>query len=110
MIGLKLLEMQRHAMLMYTSCGWFFNDISGIETIQILKYAARAMDLMKQLDLPSVRERFLKILTQAQSNRPETGTGADIFRRLGAQPRSGGRSVAQGVSPGIDREDIAGAP
>ena len=35
----KLLEMQRHAMLMYTSCGWFFDEISGIETVQVIQYA-----------------------------------------------------------------------
>ncbi|MFY9618750.1 MAG: DUF3536 domain-containing protein [Pyrinomonadaceae bacterium] len=76
------LELQRMLMLMYTSCGWFFNDIFGIETLQILRYAARAMDLMKQLNLPSARERFLGILSEAKSNRPELGTGADIFRRF----------------------------
>lgn len=80
--ALTFLELQRMLLLMYTSCGWFFNDISGIETIQILKYAARAMDLMEQLDLPSVRERFLEILAQAKSNRSEIGTGVDLFRRL----------------------------
>jgi hypothetical protein len=69
-------------LLMYTSCGWFFNDISGIETIQILSYAARALDLMAQLGLPSVRDQFLTILGEAKSNRRELGTGADIFRRL----------------------------
>jgi len=47
--ALTYLELQRMLLLMYTSCGWFFNDISGIETIQILKYAARAIDLMDQL-------------------------------------------------------------
>ena len=67
---------------MYTSCGWFFSDISGIEPIQILKYAGRALDLMKQLGLPSRRERFLEILAEAKSNRPELGNGADIFRRF----------------------------
>ena len=80
--ALTHLELQRMLLLMYTSCGWFFNDISGIETIQILKYAGRAIDLMAQLGLPPVRERFLEILEQAQSNRPEMGTGADIFRRF----------------------------
>ena len=39
--------MQRHAMLMYTSCGWFFDEISGIETVQVMMYAARAMQLAK---------------------------------------------------------------
>jgi len=80
--ALTYLELQRMLLLMYTSCGWFFNDISGIETIQILKYAGRAIDLMAQLGLPSVRERFLEILEQAKSNRPEMGTGADIYRRF----------------------------
>ncbi len=68
--------------LMYTSCGWFFNDISGIETVQILKYAGRAIDLMERLNLPSVRQRFLEILAEAKSNRPEIGTAADIYRQL----------------------------
>lgn len=80
--GLTYLELQRMLLLMYTSCGWFFNDISGIETIQILKYAARAIDLMDHLGLPSVRRRFLEILAQARSNVSEMGTGADIYRRL----------------------------
>jgi len=80
--ALTHLELQRMLLLMYTSCGWFFNDISGIETIQILKYAARAIDLMEQLELPSAREQFIEILSEAKSNRPEMGTGADIFRRF----------------------------
>ena len=80
--ALAYLELQRMLLLMYTSCGWFFNDISGIETIQILKYAGRAIDLMEQLGLPSVRARFLEILAEAKSNRPEMGTGADIYRRF----------------------------
>ncbi len=80
--ALAYLELQRMLLLMYTSCGWFFNDIFGIETIQILSYAARAMDLMRQLNLPSARERFLEILSEAKSNRPELGTGADIFRQI----------------------------
>ncbi len=76
---------------MYTSCGWFFNDISGIEPVQILKYAARAIDLMVQLELPSPRERFLEILSAAESNRPEYGNGAGIYRRL-VEPVSVGRA------------------
>lgn len=80
--ALLFLELQRNTMLMYTSCGWFFNDISGIEPIQILKYACRAIDLMNQLGLPSARRRFLEILAAAKSNRPELGNGADIYRRL----------------------------
>ena len=80
--ALGFLEVQRNALLMYTSCGWFFSDVSGIEPIQILKYAARALDLMNQLGLPSPRERFLEILAEAKSNRSELGNGADVFRRF----------------------------
>jgi alpha-amylase/alpha-mannosidase (GH57 family) len=80
--ALGFLEVQRNALLMYTSCGWFFSDISGIEPIQILKYAGRALDLMNQLGLPSPRERFLEILAEAKSNRSELGNGADVFRRF----------------------------
>lgn len=80
--SLLFLELQRDALLMYTSCGWFFNDIAGIEPIQILKYASRVMDLMDQLGLPSPRERFLEILAEAKSNRPELGNGAEIYLRL----------------------------
>src|SRR5581483_3442690 len=80
--ALTYLELQRMLLLMYTSCGWFFSDIAGIETIQILKYAARAIDLMEQLKLPSARDKFLEIMAEARSNRREMGTAADIFRRF----------------------------
>ena len=79
---LTLLEMQRHALLMYTSCGWFFNDVSGIETVQVMKYAGRVLDLFDELDEPSVRGRFLELLARAKSNIPEMGNGAEIFRRF----------------------------
>jgi len=79
--ALTHLEIQRMLLLMYTSCGWFFNDISGVETIQVLKYAGRAIDLMEQSRLPTVKDRFLEILADAKSNRPEMGSGADIFRK-----------------------------
>jgi len=81
---LMLLEMQRSALLMFTSCGWFFSDLAGIETIQVMRYAARVIDLMDQLDLDPPRKRFLELMSEARSNRPEKGTGADIFLRLSA--------------------------
>ena len=49
MRALDLMEMQRHAQLMYTSCGWFFDDISGIETVQIIAYAARVLQLAQHV-------------------------------------------------------------
>ena len=80
-----LLEVQRNALLMFTSCGWFFYDISGIETIQVLKYAARVIELSDQLGLPSHRKAFLALLAEARSNIAEKGTGADIYV-LDAEP------------------------
>ncbi len=79
--ALKLLELQKNAMFMYTSCGWFFNDISRIETLQILTYALRAMELYESLTGESLLEGFLDILSEAKSNIKELGTGADIFRK-----------------------------
>lgn len=78
---LRLLEMQRHALLMYTSCGWFFSELSGLETIQVMKYAARALQLGQRLTREPLEESFLKILEQAQSNLPSEGNGRDIFLR-----------------------------
>src|SRR5690606_19881857 len=46
---LKMLGIQRMAMLMFTSCGWFFDEISGIETYQVLQYAARAMQMAREV-------------------------------------------------------------
>ena len=78
----KLLEMQRSALLMFTSCGWFFSDLAGIETIQVMRYAARLIDLQTELRLEPPRKRFLELLAEAKSNKPEKGNGAEIFSRL----------------------------
>lgn len=78
---LKLLEMQRSALLMFTSCGWFFSDLAGIETIQVMRYAARVIDLQRQLGFEPPQESFLELMAQAKSNEPEKGNGADIFLR-----------------------------
>ncbi len=76
---LKLLEMQRHAMLMYTSCGWFFNDISGIETVQVIQYAARAMQLDKDIVGSDSEPNFIKILERAPSNILGFENGAKVY-------------------------------
>jgi alpha-amylase/alpha-mannosidase (GH57 family) len=78
---LKLLEMQRHAMLMYTSCGWFFDDISGIETIQILRYAGRVIQLSWELTGKSPKKEFLGVLAEAGSNAAGYGNGAEIYEK-----------------------------
>jgi hypothetical protein len=78
-ILLKLLEMQRHTMYMYTSCGWFFDDISGIEAVQVLEYAARAIQLAKELFGQDFERPFLDRLALAKSNYPDAGNGEQIY-------------------------------
>lgn len=80
--AMELLEIQRQAQLMYTSCGWFFSEISGIETVQIMKYAARAMQLAAVFTKQDYETRFTEILADAKSNITEYGTGRDIFNNF----------------------------
>ncbi len=80
--GMELLEIQRQTMLMYTSCGWFFSEISGIETVQIMKYAARAMQLAARFTRKDFETRFTEILSEAKSNITEYGNGRDIFNNF----------------------------
>jgi alpha-amylase/alpha-mannosidase (GH57 family) len=77
----KLLQLQESAMSMYTSCGWFFNDIGGIETLQVMLYAARTLDLIEELEGSAPRDAFLAKLEEAKSNDSSLGTGADLFRQ-----------------------------
>ncbi len=79
---LKLLEMQRRLMLMYTSCGWFFDEISGIETVQIIQYADRAMQLYNDVFENDLSEPFLDLLEQAKSNIPEHLNGRRIYEKF----------------------------
>ena len=76
---MRMLEMQRNAQLMYTSCGWFFNDISGIETLQVLQYASRAIQLAESESDVLLEEDFLDILDKGVSNKTDEGTGKDIY-------------------------------
>ncbi|MBW3541153.1 MAG: DUF3536 domain-containing protein [Planctomycetes bacterium] len=79
--ALKLLELQRHAMLMYTSCGWFFDEISGIETVQVIQYAGHAIQLAQQLFGRSFEAGFIERLEKAPSNLPEHGNGRRIYEK-----------------------------
>jgi hypothetical protein len=93
--ALKLLEMQRHALLMYTSCGWFFDEISGVETVQVIQYAGRALRLAQECTGKELEIEFLARLKLAKSNLPEHGDGAQIYEKW--------------VKPGyIDIERVAG--
>jgi alpha-amylase/alpha-mannosidase (GH57 family) len=80
--ALKLLELQRHALLMFTSCGWFFDDISGIETIQLLQYAGRAMQLASELFNLDLEPEFRNRMKQALSNAPDYKDGSRIYEKF----------------------------
>ncbi|HRJ28547.1 MAG TPA: DUF3536 domain-containing protein [Cyclobacteriaceae bacterium] len=77
----RLMEMQRNALLMYTSCGWFFDEISGIETIQILQYACRAIQLLHQTAGADFEEEFIRKLEKAPSNIPSLEHAGNVYRR-----------------------------
>ena len=79
--ALWLLEMQRHGMLMYTSCGWFFDEISGLETTQCLRYAARAIQLARHFRR-EFEDEFVAVLEKAPSNLPEFKTGRGVWEQL----------------------------
>ncbi len=76
---LSLLESQRYALFMYTSCGWFFNDISGIETVQCMLYAARAIELAGYGDRERLEALLTDELAEAESNLPDSGNGRDTY-------------------------------
>src|SRR5439155_13154231 len=93
-LALKLMEMQRHAMLMYTSCGWFFDELSGIETTQVIQYAARTIQLYREIFGDSLEAMFLDRLELAKSNIPEHKDGRTIYEQF--------------VKPAmVDREKVA---
>ena len=78
---LHMMEAQRNAMLMYTSCGWFFDEVSGIETIQILQYACRAMQLTSVTHNQDLEGVFRSRLEQVPSNVPTLANAANIYTR-----------------------------
>ncbi|MDZ4183833.1 MAG: DUF3536 domain-containing protein [Desulfuromonadales bacterium] len=80
--GLELLEMQHHTMQMYTSCGWFFDEVSGIETVQLLTYAARAIDLARTACGVDLETSFCTMLRLVPSNLPRWRDAAAIYAEL----------------------------
>ncbi|HEX8811329.1 MAG TPA: DUF3536 domain-containing protein, partial [Terracidiphilus sp.] len=95
--ALKLMEMQRHAQLMYTSCGWFFDDISGIETVQVIAYAARVLQLAQELfgeRVAGLQPAFLAQLKDAGSNDAKAGDGARIYGNAVSRMKVGLEQVA----------------
>lgn len=80
--ALHLMEIQRNAQLMFTSCGWFFTELSGLETVQILKYAARAIEIAYPYSDGLLEQRFINNLAKAKSNISEYGNGAWIYNNF----------------------------
>nr|WP_199249301.1 DUF3536 domain-containing protein [[Phormidium] sp. ETS-05] len=80
--ALRLLEMQRHTLLMFTSCGWFFEEISRPEGVQILRYAARAIELAGDVAGVQLETEFVAQLEKAPSNVGFFGDGAAVYRHM----------------------------
>ena len=80
----RLIEMERGVLRSMTSCGWFFDDIAGIEARQVLRYAAHAISLAGR-EAARLEAGFIEKLRDARSNDPKAGTAADVFRQT-AQP------------------------
>jgi alpha-amylase/alpha-mannosidase (GH57 family) len=78
----RLLELQRNRLLMYTSCGWFFDEISGLEPVQILRYASMTLQYLRDLGGGHLEPEFEERLAKAPSNVAAYGDGAEVYRRL----------------------------
>jgi alpha-amylase/alpha-mannosidase (GH57 family) len=78
---LRFMEVQRNAMLMYTSCGWFFDEVSGIETTQIMQYACRAMQLVSQISTANLEMEFRRRLEEVPSNVPGLGNAEHVYTK-----------------------------
>ncbi|MEO7668678.1 MAG: DUF3536 domain-containing protein, partial [Polyangia bacterium] len=100
-----LLEMQRATLLMYASCGWYFDDIAGLEASLILRFAAHAADLMNAAGGVAPIDDVLDLLAGAKSNQPGGETGADVFRR-GAADRATPRRAVAAVAMALGAEPV----
>ncbi len=80
--ALRLLEMQRHTLLMFTSCGWFFEELSRPEGTQILRYASRAMELAGDVAGVQLESEFIRRIAAADSNVDLFKTGDEVYRQL----------------------------
>jgi alpha-amylase/alpha-mannosidase (GH57 family) len=78
----QLLEMERNRLLMYTSCGWFFDEISALEPVQLLKYAAMALQYLRDLGGGQLEGEFVRRLEAAPSNIAAFANGGEVYRTL----------------------------
>lgn len=109
----SLLEMERGALRIFTSCAWFFDDIAGLEPIEVLRYAARAIELAGP-DGPRLEQAFIARLADAVSNEPGVGTGRDVYLAM-AKPAldqlervAGSVGAARELAPDDSRSVDAG--
>jgi alpha-amylase/alpha-mannosidase (GH57 family) len=96
--ALSMMEMSRHAMLMYTSCGWFFDELSGIETVQCLQYAARVAELLQEIGGHPIEGDFVERLSAAQSNLVDEGDGRNVWAQRVRPARIDPEKVAAHVA------------
>ena len=96
--ALSLMEMARHAMLMYTSCGWFFDELSGIETVQCMQYAARAAELIEEVGGAPVEQELVNRIAMAKSNMAEEGDGRRVWAQRVRPARIDPEKVASHVA------------
>jgi hypothetical protein len=96
--ALSVMEMARHAMLMFTSCGWFFDDLSGIETVQCMQYAARVAELIAQVSGADVEGELVDRLAGARSNIPDEGDGRQVWTARVRPARVGPEKICAHVA------------
>jgi hypothetical protein len=101
-----LLELQRATLLMYASCGWFFDDIAGLEASLVIRMAAHALDLMGQAGGRPPTKDVLAVLAEGKSNRTEEGTGADVFARVSGDRVTPARAIGRAALVAL----VAGGP
>ncbi|HET9065436.1 MAG TPA: DUF3536 domain-containing protein [Gemmatimonadales bacterium] len=77
----RLLEAERHALAMFTSCAWFFDDLARIEPRVVLRHAARALDFLPADDAEALEAALRTALAEAHANDHGDGTGVTIWER-----------------------------
>ncbi|HVV50027.1 MAG TPA: DUF3536 domain-containing protein, partial [Polyangia bacterium] len=105
-----LLELQRATLLMYASCAWFFDDIAGLEASLVIRIGAHALDLMRLAGARPPVDQVLEALAAGKSNRPEAGTGADVYRRVAAHQVTATHAVAGAALETLVAPEVLEAP
>lgn len=105
--GLQLLELQRSLLAMYASCGWYFDDVAGLEAALVIRQAAYAIDLWRALGGKPPLAEFLDVLADARSNQAHLGTGADVYQRMTRERVTPATAVAHVAFGALAARDVA---